>query len=278
MTENISILLAFGGGLLSFLSPCVLPLIPSYLSLLGGIGGMASPEEPAVTGGKLPQAPRPALTGRSRLLTAALSFVLGFGAVFVITGLFFSTALSLMGGAARYINGAAGIIVIILGFNILFDFLSFLNYEKRFHAAGRPRGILGAFFAGAAFAAGWTPCIGPLLTGILLMAAQSGRAGTAALYLAVYSAGLALPFLGTAVFFDFFLARAAKLRAQLLLIRRISGILLIIIGLLILTGRYTALNALIQRGQFRFIQWAAVEGRAPPFQILGRWLSWLQGI
>jgi cytochrome c-type biogenesis protein len=158
-----------------------------------------------------------------------------------------------MGGAARYVNIISGLVVILLGFNVLFDFLKVLNYEKRFHPGGGLRrdgsggGVPGAFLAGAAFAAGWTPCIGPLLTGILLMAGQSGGAAPAALYLAAYSAGLALPFLGAALFFDFFLSRAAKLRAFMPLIHRISGILLIALGLLILTGRYTALNILIQR-------------------------------
>jgi cytochrome c-type biogenesis protein len=268
MTENISLLLAFGGGLLSFLSPCVLPLIPSYLSLLGGIG--LSPAREGAGG------PEDAAGGRPRLIAAALCFVLGFSAVFVVFSIFFSAAFSLMGGAARYLNALAGAAVILLGLNVIFDFFSFLNYEKRFHRKERPRGIIGAFVAGAAFAAGWTPCVGPLLTGILLMAGQSGRAGMAALYLAAYSAGLGLPFLGAAVFFDFFLKRAAKLRARLPLIRRLSGGLLIVIGVLILTGRYTALNILLQQAQFRYIAWA--EGKALPFQVLARWLALLQRI
>ena len=274
MTENISLLLAFGGGLLSFLSPCVLPLIPSYLSLLGGTGLSPAPEGAGEPGDTDPGRYLP--PGRPRLIAPALCFVLGFSAVFVVFSLFFSAAFSLMGGAARYLNAGAGIVVILLGLNVIFDFLSFLNYEKRFHRKTRPRGIIGAFVAGAAFAVGWTPCVGPLLAGILLMAGQSGKAGTAALYLAAYSAGLGLPFLGAAVFFDVFLKRAAKLRAHLPLIRRLSGGLLVLIGVLILTGRYTALNILLQRAQFRYIAWAG--GKAPPFRLLARWLTLLQGI
>jgi cytochrome c-type biogenesis protein len=257
MTDNLSVLAAFGAGLLSFLSPCVLPLIPSYLSLLGGMSPGGTED-------------------RHRLIFASLSFIVGFSAVFIVLSVIVSATFSLMGGISKYINLAAGIVVVILGLNIIFDFFSFLNYEKRFHLAGRPRGIAGAFFAGIAFGAGWTPCIGPILAGILLLAGQQGKAGIAVLYLASYSAGLGLPFLGAAVFFDRFLAKAAKLRAQLPLIRRISGILLILIGILILTGRFTALNIFILRTQYRFIDWA--EDKALPFRLLARWLSWLLGV
>ncbi|MDR1862351.1 MAG: cytochrome c biogenesis protein CcdA [Treponema sp.] len=249
---DLSLPLAFGAGLLSFLSPCVLPLIPSYLSMLCGM----SPRDPRA---------------RPKLVAGTLSFILGFSAVFIVLSILFSAAFSLTGGISRYITAAAGIIVIILGLNTVFDFLSFLKYEKRFHGAPRPVGITGAFFAGTAFAAGWTPCVGPILTGILLMAGQQGKAGVAALYLACYSAGLALPFLGAAFFFERFLAGAAGLRARLPLLRRISGLVLVFIGVLILTGRFTALNILILKIQYRFIDWA--EDQALPFRLLARWFN-----
>jgi cytochrome c-type biogenesis protein len=176
-----------------------------------------------------------------------------------------------MGGISKYINIAAGIVVIILGLNTIFGFISFLNYEKRFHGASGLGGIIGAFLAGMAFGAGWTPCIGPILAGILLMAGQQGKAGIAALYLACYSAGLGLPFLGAAVFFERFLAGAARLRSRLPLIRRISGLLLVFIGVLILTGRFTALNIFILKTQYRFIDWA--EDKALVFRLLAKWLN-----
>ena len=268
--------MAFAAGLLSFLSPCVLPLIPSYLSILGGVG-----------------------LGGARLIRAAAGFVLGFSVVFIILGILISATFSLMGGMARYINWAAGIIVIILGLNVMFDFIPFLNYEKRpllqrrfserqsrqsqqsrqsseqrLHEAPRRGAIPAAFIAGAAFAAGWTPCIGPILTSILLMAGQSGKTGTAVVYLVVYSAGLALPFLLVALFFNSFMKHAARLRSHLPLIKRISGILLIIMGLMILSGRYSALNVLIQKLIFGYIDWA--QTRAFPFRLLAEWLAWLQ--
>jgi cytochrome c-type biogenesis protein len=181
-----------------------------------------------------------------------------------------------MGGVLRFVTIAAGVIVIALGLNVLFDFAKILNYEKRLRPAGRPKGITGGFFAGMAFGAGWTPCIGPILTSILLLAGQSGKAGIAVLYLACYSLGLGLPFLLAAVFFDRFLVSAARLKRHFPAIKKISGVLLIVIGILILTGRFTALNILIQGAQYRYINWA--ETKALPFRLLARWLIWLQSV
>jgi cytochrome c-type biogenesis protein len=235
MIENISVLLAFGAGLLSFLSPCVLPLIPSYLCIIGGVPLSGSPEK----GGEL----------RPRLVAGTLSFILGFSAVFIVLSVVFAATFSLMGGVSKYINWISGAVVIVLGLNIIFDFLSFLNYEKRFHLTNGPKGVIGAFAAGAAFGAGWTPCVGPVLTGILLLAARTGGIPTAVLYLAFYSAGMGLPFLLASMFFNAFLKASAKLRSHLPLIRRISGALLVVIGILMVTGRYQALNALTSQWQ-----------------------------
>ena len=255
--------LVFAAGLLSFLSPCVLPLIPSYFSILGGMG----------LGGK-----------RAGLVRTATAFIFGFSAVFIVLAILVSATFSLMGGILIYINRIAGIIVIVLGLNVIFDFISFLNYEKRpllrfwqrpvKQADGSPGGMPVAFFAGAAFAAGWTPCIGPILTAILLTAGQSGKTGIAACYLAVYSAGLALPFLLTALFFEWFLKHASRFRSHLPLVRRASGVLLIVMGLMILTGSYSALNVLIQKFIFSYTDWA--QTKALPFRLLAGWLSWLQ--
>jgi cytochrome c-type biogenesis protein len=240
MDEYPSLLLVFAAGLLSFFSPCVLPLIPSYLGILGGAGNI----------NLTPKEGEPVKQKKPVLLIITISFILGFSAVFIALSIIISATFLLMGGVSNYIRIAAGIIVIVLGLNILFDFLSFLNYEKRLHLSGKPRGLAGAFLAGAAFGAGWTPCIGPILAGVLLLAGQSGKAGIAALYLAVYSLGLGLPFLLAAAFFDRFLVSAKWFRSRLPLIKKISGILLIIMGLLILTGRFSALNIALQKWQF----------------------------
>jgi cytochrome c-type biogenesis protein len=149
-----------------------------------------------------------------------------------------------MNGVFRYINLISGIIVIVLGINIIFDFLSMLNYEKRFHLKNKPKGIIGAFLAGGAFGAGWTPCVGPVLAGILLLASNSGSVWLSVLYLVFYSAGLGLPFLFASFFFNAFVKISAKLRNHLPLIRRISGALLIVIGVLIVRGDYKIFNNL----------------------------------
>ena len=266
MTAEVPLFLVFFAGLLSFLSPCVLPLIPSYLGILGGAGIDKNPGDK---------------TSRRRLIWTAAGFVLGFSTVFIVLGILISATFFLMGGAIRYINLAAGIIVIILGLNLSFNFLSFLNYEKRPFLSlylGQknriPLSAAAAFIGGAAFGTGWTPCVGPVLTGILLMAAQRGQTMGAVFYLAVYSAGLALPFLGAAAFFDFFLGQARRLRPHLALIQRLSGILLIIMGVMILTGRYSAFNVFIQRWILDYIYWA--EAQALPFRIFAGFLNWQQ--
>jgi cytochrome c-type biogenesis protein len=258
MSQDISLVLIFTAGLLSFLSPCVLPLIPSYIGILGGVGFGEG--------------------NRPRLIRAAVGFVLGFSAVFITLGILVSTTFLFMGNVSKYINWAAGIIVIVLGLNVIFDFLSFLNYEKRpFLQKLMAPGISGvpaAFIAGAAFGTGWTPCIGPILTAILLLAGQGGKTGTAVFYLSVYSAGLAIPFILAALFFNSFLKHGERLRSHLPLIRRISGILLVAIGIMILAGRYSALNGLIQKQVSVYIIWA--ETKAFPFRLLANVLAWIQ--
>ena len=261
MNEYPSVLLTFAAGLLSFFSPCVLPLIPSYLSILGGGISAADNEQ----------------TNKKRfaLLITTFCFILGFTAVFIILSVIISTTFLLMGSAGKYIRIAAGVIVIILGINYIFDFIAVLNYEKRFHLTKKDRHSLkrltGAFLAGAAFGAGWTPCIGPILAGVLFLAGQSGQTGIAALYLALYSLGLGIPFILAALFFDRYLVPAKWFREKLPLIKKISGCLLIIIGILILTNQFSALNIALQRWQYQYIFWA--EDKALPFRTLANWLN-----
>ena len=245
--NDISILLAFGAGLLSFLSPCVLPLIPSYLCVIGG-----APDSAALGNGEF----------KPRLAVRTLCFILGFSAVFITLSIIFAATFSLMGGVSRWINLISGAVVIVLGLNIIFDFLSFLNYEKRFRLTERPKGFAGAFLAGAAFGAGWTPCVGPVLGSILLLAARSGGIPRSVMYLACYSAGLGIPFLLASLFFNAFMKTSVKLRRHLPLIRRISGALLAVMGVLIMTGQYQALNTLTAKWQNNLlVKKAAAQGR-----------------
>jgi len=242
MTEYPSILLTFIAGLLSFFSPCILPLLPSFLSILGSAGGISKT-------GVVSLYEENEKTSKRRfvLFTTTVFFILGFSIIFIILSIIVSTTFLLMGGISKYINIIAGIIVIILGLNFLFDFLTFLNYEKRFSVNKKPKGLIGAFLAGMAFGAGWTPCISPILTSVLFLAGQSGRTITAVFYLALFSLGLGLPFLLSALFFDRYLVPAKWFKNKLPIIKKISAFMLIIIGILISTGYFSVFNNLLQR-------------------------------
>jgi cytochrome c-type biogenesis protein len=270
MQTGLSVFIAFAAGLLSFFSPCVLPLIPSRLIFLGG-GIAAAPEETAEKG--LPRQTLKIQSNKKRCFLQTLYFVSGFSVLFIILGVLLSSAFMMLRSVSRWINAGAGVLVILLGLNTIFDFLSFLNYEKRLHTGGPPRGMVSSFLAGAAFGAGWTPCIGPVLSAILLLASRDGKPALAGLYLLCYSLGLGLPFIAAAAFMDRFLRITETLKTHLKLIRTIAGILLIIIGIMILTGRFSALNILLQRLQYSYIDWA--EGRGKIAQFFSHWLELL---
>ncbi|HKJ85409.1 MAG TPA: cytochrome c biogenesis protein CcdA, partial [Spirochaetia bacterium] len=160
--------LSFAAGLLSFLSPCIVPLVPSYLSFIGGVAANEASDR-APTRGVV-------------ILRTAL-FVLGFTVVFVVLGIVFSGSGALFSNTGNIINVIAGAVVIVLGLNVIFDFWKFLNIERRFHLSSRPAGHFGSVLIGMAFGAGWTPCIGPILASVLILAGSSGSIGTGALYL-----------------------------------------------------------------------------------------------
>ena len=187
MTGNVSILMAFGAGLLSFLSPCVLPLIPGYLSFISGRSSQEIHSGEAKAG----------------IFFRTLFFVAGFSTVFIGLGLLFSGGGMLFAGrATRIITSVAGGIIVLFGLNMIFDIIKVLNREVRAHVSTKPAGAAGSFVVGMAFGAGWTPCIGPILASILLVASRSGRAPEAAILLGSYSAGLAAPFLLAGLFFE----------------------------------------------------------------------------
>ena len=230
MNAELNLAISFAAGLLSFVSPCVLPLIPSYLSYVGGVS-VADLKEP--TG------------ARGQVVARTVLFVLGFSIVFVVLGVVFSGSGLLFSGASQAINIVAGAIVILLGFNVIFDFWKFLNFEKKVHLSDRPRGYVGSIVIGMAFGAGWTPCIGPILASILFLAGSSGNVSSGVLYLSVYSAGLAVPFLLASVFFGAFTRQMNKIKKHLGTIKLVSGIFLIAIGLLIALGQFQRLNVVL---------------------------------
>jgi cytochrome c-type biogenesis protein len=226
---TLGILVAFVAGLLSFLSPCVLPLVPSYI---GFLTGMTLPE----------------VTGRRRVaLTHALLFVGGFSLVFVLLG----ASATALGRALNYyqiwLQRAGGVLIIVFGLLCLGVFkVGLLTQERRLHLEQKPVGYLGSALVGMAFAAGWTPCIGPVLGAILGLAATSSDVSRGMLLLGVYSAGLALPFLIAAVAVDSFLGWFQRFRRYLPWVMRFSGVLLIVVGVLLVTGEFTRLAGWLQ--------------------------------
>jgi cytochrome c-type biogenesis protein len=229
---------AVGAGLLSFLSPCVLPLVPAWLSYLSGYG-LADIRE-----GR----------GRGRIMARTLAFTLGFTLVFVTLGLVFAGGAILAGGATSFLRVASGLAVILLGLNLIFDVAKFLNLERRFQLA-RPKeglwaGLLGALLLGMAFAAGWSPCIGPILASILLLAAREGQLLGAAALLFAYSLGLALPFIAAGAAFDRMKPIMDWAKKKGGRIRLVAGIFLVLLGALMAAGRLGAISGLASRGGF----------------------------
>ena len=226
---GLGLAVAFVAGLLSFLSPCVLPLVPSYV---GFLTGMTLPE----------------MTGRRRVaLLHALLFVAGFSLVFVLLG----ASATALGGALKYyqvwIARVGGVLVILFGLVCLGVVKAgFLDQERRLQLQHKPVGYLGSALVGVAFGAGWTPCIGPVLGAILSLAATSDSVSRGMLLLGVYSAGLAVPFLLAAVAVESFLEWFQRFRRFLPWVMRVSGVLLILVGLLMVTGQFTRLAGWLQ--------------------------------
>jgi cytochrome c-type biogenesis protein len=221
---NVTIVAALVAGMLSFLSPCVLPLVPPYLVYLAGtsIERLADAE----TGPRV----------RRETIVAAALFVLGFSTVFVALG----ASASAIGAVVRAYSGelaiVAGIVIIVMGLHFLgLTPISWLMREKRFDVA-KPVGRWGAYLMGLAFALGWTPCIGPILAAILAVAASEATVAKGAGMLAIYSLGLGVPFLVAALAVGPFAAFLARFRAHLGLVEKAMGGLLVLTGIAFLTG------------------------------------------
>ena len=230
---GVTLVVAFGAGLLSFLSPCVLPLIPVYASFLTGLSVK-----------DLSQKHNTALQ-KHRLTTMkrGLMFVLGFSVVFIVLGSTVGYAGSIFLDASIWIERIGGVVLIVLGLHLIGLFkIPWLERQLKFDLSKRTSGKAGTFFVGMAFGAGWTPCIGPILAGILTIAASSSSISTGALLLSVYSAGLAIPFLLSAFALDRFLIFFDRIKSKMVWIERISGLLLIGVGILLLTGSMTLLS------------------------------------
>ena len=224
MIQNISIPTALFAGFVSFLSPCVLPLVPAYLVYLTGatVEHVASEEKPAAS--------------RRAVLLCALLFVLGFSTVFVGLG----ASASVVGSALRRwsaeLSIVAGLVIVVMGLHFLgLTRIRFLMREGRIPIP-KPVGLWGAYVMGLAFAFGWTPCIGPVLAAILSIAASENTVQKGALLLAVYSAGLGIPFMLAAILIERSSSALARLRRYLPTVERIMGGLMVLVGIAFLTG------------------------------------------
>ena len=228
MSENVTLLAAFVAGFLSFVSPCVLPLIPGYISFVSG----ASLEDMRAGHG----------AARRQVLLSSLAFVLGFSLVFIALGASATAIGRFIFDKLPILTKIAGALIIIFGLHMMGVFrLGFLDNEKRAQTQRKPAGPIGALLVGIAFAFGWTPCIGPILAGILVVAGSKETIGEGVLLLAVYSLGLGVPFLLTSLAIDRFFSVAAAIRRHYHAIELSSGGLLVAIGLLIFTGQLTVI-------------------------------------
>ena len=223
---------AFVAGLLSFLSPCVLPVVPSYLSYITGVSGAGE------------------LTQRRHLaLLHATMFVIGFSLVFIVLGATATALGRVLNYYQQWLERAGGLLIIVFGLYTLGVLkIGLLSREMRIQMSDKPLGFLGSALAGMAFGAGWTPCIGPILGSILLYITASPDADltTGLPLMLAYSVGLAIPFLLAAAAFERFALFSKQFKKHIMWVERIAGVLLIIFGLLLLTGSFSRLAGYLQ--------------------------------
>jgi cytochrome c-type biogenesis protein len=217
---------AFIAGLLSFASPCVLPLIPAYISFLGGASLSQLTEKDGIDAAT-----------QKRVFHSAIAFVLGFSTVFISLGATATAISALIAQNSLLLSQIAGTVIVIFGLHYMGVFrISFLNFEKRFHLENKPAGLVGSYILGLAFAFGWTPCVGPILASVLMVAASGDSVSYGISLLTVYAAGLGIPFLAAAFAVKPFMAFLARFKKQMRKIEITIGVLLIVTGIAIFTG------------------------------------------
>jgi len=234
--ENVGLFTSFLFGILSFLSPCVLPLVPGYISFISGLSFEELKESQSSKRFFL------------KTLLSSLFFVLGFSIVFVMLGASATAVGKFLSENMNVIAKVAGVIIVIFGLHMTGIFrIKFLNYEAKLKVGGKPLGLLGAFVVGFAFAFGWTPCIGPVLATILVLASQQETVKQGVLLLSVYSLGLGIPFLITSLSINFFFKWFARIRKYLNVVEIVSGVILIILGVLIFTNSLGVISSYIMK-------------------------------
>lgn len=234
---SVGLTISFTAGVLSFLSPCVLPLIPSYVTF--------------ITGMSLDDVQR----SRRVALVHSLLFITGFTLVFLALGATATVLGRLLHHNREWVGRIGGVLVIVLGLYLLGVFnIGAFGRERRVHIANKPLGYAGTILVGMAFAAGWTPCIGPILGSVLTYTASSADMNRGLLLLLAYSLGLAVPFLLAALMIDRFMTLFQRYRGALIWMSRASGVLLIMVGVLMLTGSMTVMSTWLQRWTPEFLR------------------------
>ena len=227
---DVSLLLAFSAGLLSFLSPCVLPLVPSYITFITGLSldGVQTTRRTAVVHGLL--------------------FVLGFSLIFISLGAGATLLGQVLRQYADVISRVGGFVIIVFGLYLLGVLnIAAFSRERRLHLSDKPVGYLGTVFVGIAFGAGWTPCIGPILSSILNYAGSQADLGRGIGLLTAYSLGLAVPFVLAAFAVERFMSFFQRVKRQMIWLSRATGTLMVAVGLLMVTNRFTLLAAWLNR-------------------------------
>jgi len=229
LAGNVGVAIAFGAGLASFLSPCVLPLIPSYITF--------------ITGMTLDDVQR----ARRLALIHALLFVFGFSLIFLALGASATLLGRLLVTYRAWISRVGGVLVLAFGLYLLGIFkVGIFSQERRFHVTDKPLGYLGTVLVGIAFGAGWTPCIGPILGSILAYAATQQEVSRGVVLLGAYSLGLAVPFVLAAVAVESFLTTFGAIRRHLVWVTRVSGAVLIVVAVLMITDYLSVLTGMLQ--------------------------------
>jgi len=235
--ENIPIFVAISAGVISFLSPCVLPLIPSYVAFITGISLEELSQEE-----NLRQV-------RIKVIANSLMFILGFSLVFIALGASATFVGKFLASNIRWFEIIGGVLVIFLGLHFAGILrLKFLDREKKIHLKKKPLGYLGTCLVGIAFGAGWTPCVGPILGAILTMAATTQNTLKGIVLLTFYSAGLGLPFFLSAIILHKFYEYFKTIRKYFRIISIAGGVLLIIVGILLISGYFSSISAFLGSG------------------------------
>jgi cytochrome c-type biogenesis protein len=243
MEINVSFPLAFIAGVVSFLSPCVLPVVPGYVVFVSGLT-LEELREGSAAG------------ARRAAVLHSLLFVLGFTAVFMTLGWAATSAGQALARALPWLNRVGGALLVVFGLYLAGVLrIPALAREMRVHLTERPTGPAGSFFVGVAFGAGWTPCIGPVLASILLYASLEATRTQGALLLATYALGLGIPFILASVAFNAFLTGTKKVRDWMVPLGRAAGAVLVLVGVMMVTGTFASLTSFLAGlGQFVYLE------------------------